>query len=398
MSSLATPTSQSVAGKSSPRLIYLDWLRVVAIGFVFLFHAVHAFDQGDWQVKNVQQSEILTILLLFFGLWGMSFFFLLSGAGSWFALQRRSRGQYIAERFNRLLIPFVVGTILFSPIEYAAENLNKIQRGVISQRQDFFSSFRQFDPRLLRFPGWSPRWFGSGFHLWFLGFLFSFAVITLPLFLWLKGQRGTRLRSRLAAFCEHRGGLLLLVLPAAIINSLLLPIFPLEHDWADFISHMYFFALGFVLFSDERFARAIRRDWALLLGLGTVVTAVLTAALLADVPVLDWAETPGIPQFYIIQLLRWTIALCFSVAMLGIGMRYWDRSTRWLRPLLEASMPFFVLHQPVIIVIAFAVVQWSWGLWPKLLLVVVSSFLVTAVLVRWVVLKVPFLQAVFGVK
>ena len=34
------------------RLYYLDWLRVLAILMVFLFHAVHVFDFGSWQIKN----------------------------------------------------------------------------------------------------------------------------------------------------------------------------------------------------------------------------------------------------------------------------------------------------------------------------------------------------------
>jgi hypothetical protein len=48
----------------SARLHYLDWLRVLAILMVFLFHAVHPFDFGDWQVKNTEQSEIISIILI----------------------------------------------------------------------------------------------------------------------------------------------------------------------------------------------------------------------------------------------------------------------------------------------------------------------------------------------
>ena len=144
----------------STRLHYLDWLRVLAILMVFLFHAVHPFDFGDWQVKNVDQSEILTIILLLLSIWGMPFFFLVAGAGSWFALQKRSGRQYMRERFYRLLIPFIVGFILFSPIEYYCENMNKMQRGLQTSFQGFLSIFSTFNPLLLRFPGFSPRWMG----------------------------------------------------------------------------------------------------------------------------------------------------------------------------------------------------------------------------------------------
>jgi peptidoglycan/LPS O-acetylase OafA/YrhL len=39
-------TEQS--NKKSVRLNYLDWLRVLAILGVFLFHAVHPFDMFPW--------------------------------------------------------------------------------------------------------------------------------------------------------------------------------------------------------------------------------------------------------------------------------------------------------------------------------------------------------------
>lgn len=283
--------------QDSARLHYLDWLRVLAILMVFLFHAVHPFDFGDWQVKNVDQSEILTIILLLLSIWGMPFFFLVAGAGSWFALQKRTGGQYLREQFYRLLIPFIIGTILFSPIEYYIENMNKIQRGLQTSFNGFFSIFSTFNPTLLRFPGISPRWLGYGYHLWFLGFLFCFALITLPFFMWLKNKPGADLLAWMAKLCEHRGGLLLFIIPLAIVKLILAPLFTLEHDWADFIFQMCFFALGYILFADERFAHAIRKDWWILLSVPTVIVLGLLGMYLTDIPVLTWSMTPGIPQF-----------------------------------------------------------------------------------------------------
>ncbi len=140
--------SEESGGPPQPavRIYYLDWLRVLSILMVFLFHAVHPFDFGDWQVKNTDQSEILTIVLLFLSMWGMPFFFVLAGAGSWLALQRRTARQYVSERFYRLFIPFVAGSILFTPIEYYCENMNKIQRGVLTSFPGFLSAFTIFRP------------------------------------------------------------------------------------------------------------------------------------------------------------------------------------------------------------------------------------------------------------
>jgi peptidoglycan/LPS O-acetylase OafA/YrhL len=382
----------------SAHIHYLDWLRVLAILMVFLFHAVHPFDFGDWQVKNVDQSEILTIVLLILSIWGMPFFFMVAGAGSWFALQKRTGRQYLRERFYRLLIPFIIGFILFSPIEYYCENMNKIQRGLQTSFQSFFSVFSAFNPLLLRFPGFSPRWWGYGYHLWFLGFLFCFALITLPFFLWMKKKTGVSFCSWMAIRCEHRGGLLLFIIPFAAVKLILPTFFPMEHDWADFIFLMCFYALGFILFADERFTIAIRRDWRIMLTLPTIIIFVMLGMYLMDIPVITWYETPGIPQFLLIQIMISIIAVCYSLTMLFVGMRLLDFSNRWLHYGQEAALPFFVLHQPVIIVIAFFVVQWDAGISLKLPVIILSSFAITIALYELIVRRINPLRSLFGMK
>ena len=154
------PSQQASSPTQRPvRLHYLDWLRVLAILMVVLFHAVHPFDFGGWHIKNAEQSEVITILLVLLSLWGMPFFFLVAGAASWFALQRRTPGQYVSERFKRLLVPFIVGTILFRPLVTYLEWMNRVQRG------DLAVSFQEFLKMIAAeyaSLGFSPRWFGAG--------------------------------------------------------------------------------------------------------------------------------------------------------------------------------------------------------------------------------------------
>ena len=104
--------------KKTSRLYYLDWLRVILIFGVFLFHALHPFDALiPWYIKNAEQSGAVTGFLLLTNPWGIPLFFLVAGAGSKFALGRRSNRQYISERVNRLLIPFIADSILLSPLQ-----------------------------------------------------------------------------------------------------------------------------------------------------------------------------------------------------------------------------------------------------------------------------------------
>jgi hypothetical protein len=209
------------------RLYYLDWLRVIAVLGVFLFHAVHPFDLTAWYIKNAEQSVVVTFFIAFMFPWGMPFFFLLAGTGSSFALRRRTAGQFARERFYRLLLPFIGGSILLMPVMLYFEWRHKLLTGVLT------SPFVDF--LLDRNVGFTPIWFGAlGYHLWFLGFLSSFSILCLPIFLWLKGDAGRRLINRLASMCERRGALLLFIIPLAIVRLALHPFFPQEHNWADF--------------------------------------------------------------------------------------------------------------------------------------------------------------------
>jgi len=64
----------------------------------------------------------------------------------------------------------------------------------------------------------------------------------------------------------------------------------------------------------------------------------------------------------------------------------------------EAIVPFFVVHQPVIIVIAYCVVQLNASLVPKLLIVVIGSFMGSLALYQFVIRRVGVLRVAFGMK
>jgi surface polysaccharide O-acyltransferase-like enzyme len=73
----------------------IDWLRVLAMMMVFLFHCARFFGGGGWHLKNPGEERFIANLFIgLLDLWIMPLFFLLSGAGSWYALKSRNAGQY----------------------------------------------------------------------------------------------------------------------------------------------------------------------------------------------------------------------------------------------------------------------------------------------------------------
>jgi surface polysaccharide O-acyltransferase-like enzyme len=83
--------------------------------------------------------------------------------------------------------------------------------------------------------------------------------------------------------------------------------------------------------------------------------------------------------------------------VLYIGMRYLDFTNRWLVYGRETIVPFYLFHHPVIIGIAFFIVQWDTGITVKWLVVVLASFLVTLGLVE-LVKRIKVLRGLFGMK
>jgi peptidoglycan/LPS O-acetylase OafA/YrhL len=390
---------QEAPAEKPARLHYLDWLQVLAILGVFLFHAVHPFDAlYPWHIKNAESSIVVDFFVGFFGSWGMPFFFLIAGVTSWFSLRRRTPGRFVRERVTRLLIPFIIGAILLTPIQAYYELTHKgwwedgsiIEFIFSAEARAYF--YAEFHPITI-----GPQIFGAlGYHMWFVGFLFAFALIALPIFLWLNRDSGKRFVASVARLAKWRGGLLVFVIPLALSRFVLQPGFPSEHDWSDFSFMLLFFISGYVLIADERFLRAIRRDWLLYLILGIVCTLFFFSSA-AGVPVFEWMGSPATPGFYAVWATVGINGWCWTMVLLYIGMRYLDTTSKWLQYGREASYALFILHQPVIILIAFYAVQWDVGITLKLLIIVLGSLLVTLGLVE-LIKRTNVLRGLFGIK
>jgi peptidoglycan/LPS O-acetylase OafA/YrhL len=83
--------------------------------------------------------------------------------------------------------------------------------------------------------------------------------------------------------------------------------------------------------------------------------------------------------------------------LLGLGMRARTFRRALPRPVGAAAMPFFLIHQPVILAIAFFVVRWDAGIAAKWGVIVLTSFVISATLATTLA-RLPVLSTMFGVK
>jgi hypothetical protein len=71
------------------------------------------------------------------------------------------------------------------------------------------------------------------------------------------------------------------------------------------------------------------------------------------------------------------------LAFLGFGMKYLNFSTPFLSYANEAVLPFYILHQTVLLSVGFFVVQWSIPVALRWLIIAVSSFVTIMLLYEY---------------
>lgn len=376
------------------RIYYIDWLRVLAILAVFLFHCSHIFDTMDFHVKNKETSEICLIFVASCNFWMMPLFFLLAGASSQFASKVRSSGQYVYERFKRLVIPFIIGVIVLVPPQFYVEAL---QKGHFSGNYiKFFSHNMEV---LTKYWQPSPVYFGSiGHHVWFLAFLFIYSVITIPIFRFLSSNKGQKIIEIFAGICSKPGRIYIFALPPALVYLVLKPISPSYNDWADFFNWLLVFIFGFIIYSRKEFTHAIAKHTYPALA-ASLVSLAACLGFLASGPDIKWYNVPDYSLGCMVFYLLWVInTWSWMFFFLGIGSKILNFKNSLLAYTSEAVLPFYLLHQTVLLVVGYFVVKWNTGILIKFLVIAISSFSLTIGLYEFLVRRFQFIRLIFGMK
>jgi acyltransferase-like protein len=346
---------------------FFNVIKICCIFFVFFYHATKIFDADNWHIKNPVRGEIGSFFLLNLGMAVMPLFFLISGASVWFSIQKRSISAFILNIFKRFFLPLVFGfTILAWPQVY----LERLSHG------DYSGTLWSFFPHYFEgLYGLGGNFAWMGLHLWYLGMLFIFSIILIPLFF-----IGLKLFKR-PFFQKLADNPLFLIVLAAITIYPGWKLFPggllgvrIWGGW-NFAEHLFFFASGFFLFSGNNFIDKITNyRWGFL-----ALAIVLTAA------VLYWKFDDFQPKFrsrfFTFQVMLRSFA-CWSwmCAMLGINYRYFNVKRKAIDYLSKAVLPFYILNQPIMILIAFYVVHWDINNYAKFLLIAGGSLVLTMLL------------------
>ena len=376
--------------KASSRLYYLDWLRVLGTLAVLVYHSSRFFNMGDWHVKNAVWYPWVEVWNRFAVVWLMPLMFVISGASLFYVLGKGGgAGKFVKDRVLRLLVPLVVGNLTHASLQVYLERLTHGQ---------FSGTYFQFLPHY--FQGVYGITEGGNFvvhgmHLWYLLYLFVFSLVLYPLLSWLKG-RGRGVLSRLGAGLSLPGAVFGLALPIMLLQAFVDPSNPVmdigEAGWPA-ILYLWLVVAGFLVFSDERAQAGVQRQRWLSLPLAVASTA--TYLVLSFQPA---GLTFGTPQYAFALGLRGLAVWSWVLATLGFGRRYLNFGKPFLAYANEAVLPFYILHQTVLLGVGYFVVQWAIPDLLKWVIILVVSFAVIMVLYEFLVRRYNVLRFLFGMK
>jgi glucan biosynthesis protein C len=361
---------------------YIDWLRVIATIAIFLFHNARVYNYDDWHIKNAQTSLGATQFVEFMDMWMMPLFFILSGAAVYYSLKSRSAGNFLKERFFRIMIPWLVtGIFVIAPPQVYLERLS---------HGEFSGNFLQFFPHyfdgLYAFGG-NFAWMGM--HLWYLMMLAVFSVILLPIFL-PRAKTGVSPAQSIALKLGRPWVLPLLWVPVAAAALLSKPLglgFTEQMGSWDILSYAMFFILGYILFASASLQEAVRKQGGWFLLAAVVFSAVHL--------ILKFSVRPVFYDDIDIRLLAtwgWIIGLFW------LGGRFLNFTNRFLTHVNEMVLPFYILHQTVIVAVAYFVVQTGLAIPLKYGITAVLSFAVIVALYELIIRRIGVLRFLFGMR
>ena len=378
--------------KSTPtaRRYDLDWLRVLAILSVFVYHSTRFFNLGDWHVKNAVTYVWVQLWDNFATTWLMPFIFVISGASLYFAMEKGGFAKFLKDKVLRLLVPLLVGAFTHASLQVYLERLTHGQ---------FSGSYFEFLPHYFQgvYMEGDPaagNFAFAGMHLWYLMFLFMFVLVLYPVFRGLKTKGGQAVLAKIGGFLALPGAMYLLAIPLILIddhvNGFIVEITP--GGWG-MAFYMWFLLAGFILISHAGLQERIRRmRWISLTG-----AILLSAGFLVIVVMGQYPAYAALSES-IDDLLRSFASWFWIFSFLGFASQHLSFKTPFLKYANEAVLPFYILHQTVLLGLGYFVVQWHIPDLLKWIIILTSSFPVIMGLYEYGVRRNNVLRFLFGMK
>jgi len=316
----------------------IDWIRVIAIGLLIIYHAAIAFQPWGAMIAfptNKESWPGLWFPMAILNVWRIPLLFFVSGMGVYFAMRSRRPKELILERGRRIFIPYVFGIFVIVPIQVAIWRMQWIY---------------VYDPA----------------HLWFLGNIFVYVLIFALPFYYIK------MKSLSAPI------VILLFIAALVAETLIVKPFPYEmyaSTWHGFFLGMIAYLFGYVFASSD-----------MQLGKLTWVALAVAAGLAAF----------RLSQHSYVWLTPMESA-CWILSVIGLGQRYLNKKSAVLAYLSQAAYPVYIVHMIFQFLVSAFIFPLSMPVQLKFVLLVILT-LAGCLVVFEIIKKMTLTRFLFGLK
>lgn len=319
-----------------------------------------------WAVMDISTSSIVSSFMMIAHCFRLELFFLIAGFFSHMKFHSDAGHSFLRSRLARIAIPFIIGWFLLRPVLVSgwimgAESMRG-DANIVNALKAGFASLGDLPKDLL-----------VGTHLWFLYYLLftSLGVVLLRYLIGLYQPMQQKLVQLADAttrwLCSSGFAIVVIALPTAgclwfmshwgmdTPDKSLLPMVPVSLIYGGF------FLFGWLVHRQaslmERFARLTWGKFAL------CVLAIIATNLLSD-----FQMKLSHPYYNLLKtgfVLSYAIMM-WSLVSLSIGLfrRFFDRPSKRVRYLADASYWLYLIHLPIVIwlQIAFAELPFHWSI------------------------------------
>lgn len=324
----------SAPAAAASRYHALDALRAAMMFLGIYLHAAVAYSPiGGWLFKQPPLTSRLDYSIALIHVFRMPVFYVMAGFFAALLLERYGSQRAVANRFWRIVVPFVVGWIVIYPL---AMFMAAFGREGLEPAITFILSGRFLDR-------------AHPLHLWFLEYLIvlyglaAIVVVTLPRIV------PPGLRARLLGFFRSVVQSVWAPLPLAVPSFLAL--LPMTHAILDdppgFVpavrlvaAYAIPFAFGWLLFANADLLDILRRR-------GWLYTAIAVPLGILYVGLLFSYADRGV-AFYAMRAVHALAMWCLILGITGLFLRYLSGHSVLGRYLCDSSYFLYIAHLPVI--------------------------------------------------
>lgn len=339
----------------------IDWLRVIAIGLLLIYHIAIVFQPWAMFIAFIRSDELSTELwqpMTLLNVWRIPILFYVSGMGLFFAMRKRNWKQLIAERTKRILVPFIFGIVAITPLH-------------MYLFQNYYNMGLSYYPHMG--------------HLWFLGNIFAYVLLLLPVFLLLKKSQNNKFKTFTEKLMKYA------FTPFTVNLLFIVEAFVVEpKPFSIYAETMHGFVLGFLCFFFGFFFMYIGKPfWQNVLKWRWLYFGVAAIMFTIRFTVFN-TEAPG--YFMVIESNSWIFAI------FGFCHKYLNKPSTVLSYLTTAAYPVYIIHMLALYTASTFILPLKFPVYVSFPLIIITTFAGCYITYELLIKRIPILRPLFGLK